>query len=351
MCCFRVLTIPRIMNIMKWLKNCEWLEKSKYYLINYLAIDEISFSFARDCFNIWKNEIFWLLINLLTKWHLRIVLKMKKMMIYKSMLMFEWYFKHFFLMKIIFIIVFDKEYSKQFRQWFFFSSYAWLQLFFHHFKNYSLAEHARWSIIISAFLRFWFRKKHVQSLFMHKFKQLFNCSNTTVINIIVKCFAAMTMSNNVLMIDDLTKNRQHFGVFVRNFRQQYQQLLIVAAFAFDANSRSRFKTFVEKNFNSISFSQQINWIESLTLTQRQIQLTVVDNTEKWSICVNQYRNDTKRSNVHAGVHFERIIDEYDFFSNCNVLIDENKHRYFKKIVYYINHFNIEKTMLFCENLR
>ena len=83
----------------------------------------------------------------------------------------------------------------------------------------------------------------------------------------------------------------------------------------------------------------------------KIQSTVADNTKKRSVRVNQYRNDTKRSNVHVDIHFERIIAEYDFFSNYNVLIGENKHRYFKKIVYYINHFNIEKTMLFRENLR
>ena len=81
------------------------------------------------------------------------------------------------------------------------------------------------------------------------------------------------------------------------------------------------------------------------------QPTVVDNTEKRSVRANQYRNDTKRSNVHTGLHFERIIAEYDLLSHCNVLIDENKHRYFKKIVYYTNHFNIEKTMLLRENLR
>ena len=89
----------------------------------------------------------------------------------------------------------------------------------------------------------------------------------------------------------------------------------------------------------------------MTLKQRQVQSTVADNTEKRSIRANQYRNDTKRFNVHVDIHFERIINEYDFFSNCNVLIDENKHRYFKKIVYYTNHSNIEKIMLFRKNLR
>ena len=194
---------------------------------------------------------------------------------------------------------------------------------------------------------------------MHKFKQLLECSDKTAVDVIVKCFAAMAISNSVLMTDNLImKNRQHFDAFVRNFRQQYQQLLLAAIFAFDANPRFRSRTPVEKieknlNFNLIAVFGTITWIEPLTLTQRQmeIQSTVADNTEERSARVNQYRNDTKRLNVHAGIHFERIIAEYDLFSNYNVLIGEDKHRYFKKIVYYTNHSNIEKTMLLRENLR
>ena len=88
---------------------------------------------------------------------------------------------------------------------------------------------------------------------MHKLKQLLQCSNQTVIDIIVKCFAAMIISNSVLMTDNLTaENRQHFDVFVRSFKQQYQQLLMTTTFAFDANFRSRFRTFVEKNLSPIS---------------------------------------------------------------------------------------------------
>ena len=148
------------------------------------------------------------------------------------------------------------------------------------------------------------------------------------------------------------KNRQHFDAIVRIFKQQYQQLLLTTTFVFDVNFRFRFKTFVKKNLSSISFSsQQLNWIESLTFKQFRIQSTAADNSKERSVRVNQYRNDTRRFNVHADVHFDRIIAEYDFFSHCNVLIGENKHRYFKKIVYYTNHSNIEKIMLLRENLR
>ena len=90
---------------------------------------------------------------------------------------------------------------------------------------------------------------------MHKFKQLLKCSDKTAVDVIVKCFAAMAISNSVLMTDNLImKNRQHFDALVRSFRQQYQQLLLTAIFAFDANPRSRFRTPVEKIEKNLNFN-------------------------------------------------------------------------------------------------
>ena len=54
-----------------------------------------------------------------------------------------------------------------------------------------------------------------------------------------------------------------------------------------------------------------------------------DFTEKIAIRferVKIYRNDQKRSNVHTVVHYETIKNKYDLSNNCNVLIEENKHR-------------------------
>ena len=64
----------------------------------------------------------------------------------------------------------------------------------------------------------------------------------------------MTINNNVSMTNDLKEDRFHFDVFIRSFRRQYQQLLMIATSTFDANLRFRFRTFVgktDKNFNFI----------------------------------------------------------------------------------------------------
>ena len=127
---------------------------------------------------------------------------------------------HLLLIEIILITIIDKNYSKMLRQWLFFSNYARLQSLIHHLKSYLLVEHARWSIIISSLLRLWLRKKHIQSLYMHKLKQLLQCSNNQIVEIIIKCFATLAKSNNVLMIDVLDEeDRRNVVYFVQNFRQ------------------------------------------------------------------------------------------------------------------------------------
>ncbi|KAN0071370.1 hypothetical protein V8E54_010801 [Elaphomyces granulatus] len=59
----------------------------------------------------------------------------------------------------------------------------------------------------------------------------------------------------------------------------------------------------------------------------------------------QYTNDSKKPNVHIGLHYELVKDEYGLPSHIHVLIGEEKHRWFKKIVYHTNHSNVERSLL------
>ena len=171
--------------------------------------------------------------------------------------------------------------------------------------------------------------------------------NKNAVATIVKCFAVLAKSNNVLMIDSFEKEeRQNVQITVRNFRQQYQQLLSAVSLAFDVNSRSRSQTSVDRN----STSQSLVFMKSLTQTQRESQSTISEKQDERSARAAQYRNDKKRSNVHANLYYDMMNDEYELSSHCNILIDEDKHRFFKKIVYQINHSNVKKTMLLRENL-
>ena len=53
--------------------------------------------------------------------------------------------------------------------------------------------------------------------------------------------------------------------------------------------------------------------------------------------------------MHAVLHYDSIMNKYNFFVYCNVFIDENKHQFFKLIVYFINYLNVKKTMLLRKN--
>ena len=63
-----------------------------------------------------------------------------------------------------------------------------------------------------------------------------------------------------------------------------------------------------------------------------------------------YRNDQKRPNMHTGMHYGSTAAEYGLVSHCNVLIGEDRHRGFKKAVYYTNHRKVELALLLRENL-
>jgi len=46
-----------------------------------------------------------------------------------------------------------------------------------------------------------------------------------------------------------------------------------------------------------------------------------------------------------------LADEYAMPANCNVLVGEDKHRYFKKVIYTTNHLRPERDLLQKENIR
>ncbi len=47
----------------------------------------------------------------------------------------------------------------------------------------------------------------------------------------------------------------------------------------------------------------------------------------------EYFNDRKYSNVHTVIHYKIMMHEYEILNNCNVLIEENKHKYLLYLSY------------------
>lgn len=50
----------------------------------------------------------------------------------------------------------------------------------------------------------------------------------------------------------------------------------------------------------------------------------------------EFRAIKQRPNVHIGLHYPRLAEEYGVPNNCNVLAGENKHRYLDIQVHYLN---------------
>lgn len=50
-----------------------------------------------------------------------------------------------------------------------------------------------------------------------------------------------------------------------------------------------------------------------------------------------YYNILSRFNVHIDLYYENVAVEYVIFNNYIIFINENKHRFFKRIILLINH--------------
>ncbi|KAF1816368.1 hypothetical protein P152DRAFT_388522 [Eremomyces bilateralis CBS 781.70] len=58
-----------------------------------------------------------------------------------------------------------------------------------------------------------------------------------------------------------------------------------------------------------------------------------------------YLSDIKKPNMHTALHYPQLAEEYAMPSNCNVLVGEDKHRFFKKVIYQTNHQKVEREPL------
>lgn len=72
-----------------------------------------------------------------------------------------------------------------------------------------------------------------------------------------------------------------------------------------------FKINLKKNSN--------HWLKSISVS-RSWNIKTIRKLKKWS-------------NVYIELHYMNIVEKYRLSSQCNMLTEENKQHYFKKIVY------------------
>ncbi len=228
---------------------------------------------------------------------------------------------HSLLINTIFISVIMIKYEEQLRSFFFSSEWFRIQSLIHHLESYSFQKHACWSIIISNLLRCWLKKFHIQKKYIQAIEQVFESSikdEVTSLDLIITFFVIIAKINTLLMINSLSvEDWVDFQDAIKHFRWLFQQLHEAASQAISSSWN------VFRDFSL--FSQRSSVIAS-TQSSESLKSAIRAALSKKKFLTNDFENINKRLNVHINCHHELIIKEYNMCSNCNVLIEEDKHR-------------------------
>jgi hypothetical protein len=223
----------------------------------------------------------------------------------------------------------QKSYGRVLRLWPFPPGWERLQSPIHHLRSYSLAAHARWSIIAPALLRSWLEPEHIHPLFMQEaMKQLGTAAGEEeqVVNFIVKAFASLAKSNSVLMGLKISANdRASIDDIIRQTRIQFQRLCAFTSQSIADNPRAynRFGPCQPPVIRTVPQGQESIPLETGDVAMSSIEEPSQQGPPKRA---TQYIHDMTRPNVHVGVHYPMIADEYSLPANINTLLGENQHR-------------------------
>ena len=255
---------------------------------------------------------------------------------------------HILLMEAILTGPGAKSYAEQLRSFPYPPGWARLQSPLHHLGSYRFGEHARWSVIIPNLLRCWLDFKHIKPDFLKAMDVVFQVDLQRQVNkldILVTSFASVAKANTLLMSAYLSaEDRNGFQNMVKTSRRLYQRLHETAAQAtWDQSERRRSR--------STSRSSTPTPAEATRSTTPVASENLTEAQRKAVAKSKEYLSIAKRPNLHIGLHYELVMEEYAMPSNCNVLIGEDKHRKFKDEIYSTNHSNVEKALLSRENMR
>ena len=167
----------------------------------------------------------------------------------------------------------------------------------------------RWvSIITSVLLCCWLWKKHIAQLFYDADRKVFA---EDVVDIIVHCFALLTASNSIL------RQSSDCHCISQALWASCESLLELL----EAASISKGKTLETPSHS---------WVPSPAPSQASYDGSV-DAGKGGEVVVTEaetsvhFQRLQKRPNVHAGIHYSDVSDEYDTPANVDTLIEEDCH--------------------------
>jgi hypothetical protein len=202
-----------------------------------------------------------------------------------------------------------EEYAWQLRRFQFPFGWGRLQSPVHHLESYQLQEHARASVILPLLLRCCLQKSWIATAYWSALSKMFT-TTASALETIVQVFVAIAKSNTILVSRKIClSDRSNLLPIIRTARQGLQLLLEIAAIATEAVTSRRGRS-------------QLLSEES---TSRDMLPGI--NLETPSKRAKEFRAIKQRPNMHIGLHYPRLAEEYGVPNNSNVLAGENKHRY------------------------
>ena len=165
------------------------------------------------------------------------------------------------------------------------------------------------------------------------------------LDIITAVFASTARMNTLLMSDHLTvSERSNLAVTVKISHQLFQQLneMTVITSELNPQSHSQSVTLIQQT-SRLTISSRLTTSSGLTTSSIQELKPAPEPTSDsgsapesgsgsgpesatLTLQFNEYCNNKRRSNVHTDLHYADVMKEYALLSNCNVLIEEDKHQ-------------------------
>ncbi|RYC58953.1 hypothetical protein CHU98_g7247 [Xylaria longipes] len=234
------------------------------------------------------------------------------------------------------------EYALQLRVFPFPPGWQRLQSPVHHLASYDMSAHAQWSIIIPVLLRQWLKREHIKPGFFEQAE--FFVIGTPVIDLVVTAFTKIVKSNVVLMGREIsTEQRDNMAKIIQTARYAFNQLAMIAAASV---GRSQAGSRVGTPARGVSATPGPAGPSTGVLGGESGVVV-----EAGRGLASQFTNDTLRPNVHIGMHYPIIANEYSLPVNVNTFTGENLHRWFKDRVFGSNYSNIEHVLLMKMNFQ
>jgi hypothetical protein len=184
-------------------------------------------------------------------------------------------------------------------------------------------------MVIPLLLRVWLKSTHVKPLFTNGLKRVVRTSahkNIAHTTLIVHAFATVARSNTLLMgMKPGQKERDGMASIVGEARVMLNLLQEAAALSAIENPRSRSVTPMGRRASQSRATTPSIPAESVDDTNSTVEATTAGQVPD-AVTAQKFRSDQKRPNVHIGLHYPAIADEYGLACNVNVLVGEAKHK-------------------------